>query len=108
KEAEFISETLFSGDIRELNSQQIEVAFSHVPSVEIDNESLSLVDLLVNTEIEPSKRQAREDIENGAIYIDGIRTDDVNSMINPKEHFGGDFIVIRRGKKKYFLVRINK
>ena len=106
EEAELISKALFSGDIQSLNVQQIEAAFSNVPSVDISNEPKLLVDLLVDTKIEPSKRQAREDIKNGAIYIDGVRNNDLEAVIRPEEHFDGKFIVIRRGKKKYFLVRV--
>lgn len=106
KEAEQISQALFSGDIQSLSISQIEAAFANVPSVEIASTDISLVQLLVDTKIEPSKRQAREDVKNGAIYIDGERNNNLDAIIHPKEHFEGHFIVIRRGKKKYFLVRV--
>ena len=52
--------------------------------------------------IEPSKRQAREDVSNGAISINGDRVTDLNFVINPSDEFDGKFVVIRKGKKITF------
>ena len=108
KDAEMISQALFSGDIKSLNVEQVESAFANVPTVTMPNEPQNLVQLLVDTKIEPSKRQAREDVKNGAIYINGERNQDLEAVIDPSESFDGRFVVIRRGKKKYFLVRVEK
>ena len=106
KEAEKISEILFSGQIKELTTDQIAQAFASVPSVEISSEEQNLVDFLVDNKIEPSKRQAREDIKNGAIYINGDREQDLDYILNPKTSFDGKYVVIRKGKKKYFLAKV--
>lgn len=106
EDAEMISKALFSGDIKSLNIEQVESAFANVPTVTISNEKVNLVQLLVDTKIEPSKRQAREDVKNGAIYINGDRNQDLEAEIDPSQSFEGRFIVIRRGKKKYFLLRV--
>lgn len=60
----------------------------------------------LKTEIEKSKRQAREDITNGAIYINGERTQDLEFEIDPTASFDGKFVIVRRGKKKYFLAEV--
>ena len=104
-EAEKISAALFSGNISELTAEQIEQGFQDVPSFDIKREEVGLVELLVDeTSIEASRRQAREDIKNGAISINGERVTDVSYTVDPKASFGGRFMVVRRGKKKYFLV----
>ena len=64
------------------------------------------MDLLIAAEVDSSKRQAREDVNNGAIYINGDKVVDVETIIDPSDSFGGKFIVIRRGKKNYFLAKI--
>ncbi|MEJ4455505.1 S4 domain-containing protein, partial [Enterococcus faecium] len=51
-------------------------------------------------------RQAREDIKNGAIRINGEKITDVDAEIDPKAAFDGKFVIVRRGKKKYFLARV--
>ena len=47
----------------------------------------------------PSKRQAREDVNNGAIYINGERQQDVNYALALEDKIDGEFTIIRRGKK---------
>ncbi len=100
-----ISKALFEGDIKSLNAKEIEEGFKDVPSYTMEEERLGLVDLLVAAKISSSKRQAREDIQNGAIYINGDREKDLSYEIDEKDKLDGSFTVIRRGKKKYFLIR---
>lgn len=106
EDAEAISKALFSGDIQSLTVDQIEAGFANMPTVEIAATPENIVELLVATKIEPSKRQAREDVKNGAIYINGERQQDLDYQIDPSEHFDGRYVVIRRGKKKYFLAKV--
>jgi tyrosyl-tRNA synthetase len=105
KQAIRISEALFSGSVSELTAEEIEQGFKDVPSFEYEGEEVPLVELLVMAKIVPSKRQAREDITNGAIYINGERIQDVNAVITKENRIEGRFTIIRRGKKKYYLIR---
>ncbi|EDL65322.1 tyrosine--tRNA ligase [Bacillus sp. SG-1] len=101
-----ITEALFSGNIKELSSAEIKQGFKDVPSfTQSTEEEINLVDLLVNTKISPSKRQAREDIGNGAIYINGDRTTDLQHVMSEADRIDGQFTIIRRGKKKYFMIQ---
>ena len=102
-----ITEALFSGDVKELTAQQIEDGFKHMPNVVIKTEALNIVDWLVDTAIEPSKRQAREDIENGAISINGDKITSTETMITPSLAIDERFIIVRKGKKNYTLVTLN-
>lgn len=107
KEAERISDTLFGGDIKSLSTADLEMLFNRIPSKEITAAEKPLVDLLVETEIEPSKRQAREDLNNGALMVNGEKLSDAEYVIKPAESFfDGEFIVIRRGKKNYTLLKV--
>lgn len=101
-----ITDALFSGDIKNLTAAEIKEGFKDVPSYEhASGEEIGIVDLLVNSEISPSKRQAREDVGNGAIYINGERVTDVEYLLSRNDRIEGQFTVIRRGKKKYFLIK---
>ncbi|MGF2385718.1 tyrosine--tRNA ligase [Lentilactobacillus otakiensis] len=107
KQAEHITAALFSGNVAELTTAEIEQGFKNMPSVEVSSEPLNIVQWLVDaTKIEKSRRQAREDITNGAIRINGEKVQDVDYEINPANKFDGKFVIVRRGKKKYFLARI--
>ena len=103
--SEKISRALFYGNLQELAEAEIEEAFNDVPSHSMQEEELNLVDLLVTSKVSSSKRQAREDIKNGAIYINGERCTEMDRALRKAEGLHGKFLVIRRGKSKYTLVR---
>lgn len=104
EEARKVTEALFSGDIKSLDAAQIKDALKDAPSAEVDGDDNGLVNVLVNAGISSSRRQAREDIQNGAIYINGERQQDVSSIISNDDKINGEFTVFRRGKKKYTIV----
>ena len=105
EQAVHISESLFNGDIKVLSADEIAQGFKGVPTYQVSNDDeLNIVELLTTSKIEASKRQAREDIQNGAIYVNGERQQDINYVINEEDRIGGKYVVIRRGKKKYFLL----
>ncbi|WP_271401412.1 tyrosine--tRNA ligase [Salinicoccus roseus] len=104
-EAQRITEALFSGDIKSLSVDQIRDAFKDVPSASYTDDDMNLVKVLVETGISSSRRQAREDIKNGAIYINGERQQDIDYEIHEDDKLDSAFTVIRRGKKKYHMVK---
>lgn len=104
EEALRITEALFSGNIKELSGKELKDAMKNAPQATLENTEHPLVNLLVDAEISPSRRQAREDIKNGAIYINGEREQDVDYTVTSKDFLEGDLIVFRRGKKKYTVV----
>ena len=95
-----ISESLFTGNIKSLSDTEIEIAFHGVPTVEITEET-KLIDLLVNNNIASSSREAREFLNNNAITLDGDIVNDENLIIDMTKKYH----TIRRGKKKYYLVK---
>lgn len=101
-----ISEALFGGDVTQLSAAEIKQGFKDVPSYAMDTKAdIGLVELLVQANIAPSKRQAREDIQNGAIYLNGARLQDVQRVIGEQDRIEDQFVIIRRGKKKYYLIQ---
>ena len=101
-----ISEALFYGNLQDLSGSEIEEGFSDVPSYELNGSSeVGLIDMLVDAKVSSSKRQAREDIKTGAIYINGERCEDMGRSLRPVDGLAGKYLVIRRGKRKYFLVK---
>ncbi|MBC1920808.1 tyrosine--tRNA ligase [Listeria grayi] len=100
-----ISNALFSGDIASLTAEEIEQGFKDVPTIQAAKEDAKLVDWLVESGIEPSKRQSREDISNGAIYLNGERCQDLEKVISSRDRIEDKYLIIRKGKKKYFLIQ---
>lgn len=107
EQAKRITAALFTGDIKSLTADEIEQGFKEMPTFKATKEAKNIVDWLVELGIEPSKRQAREDITNGAISMNGERVTDLTYEVNENHAIGGRFIIIRKGKKKYSLVKVD-
>ena len=68
------------------------------------DENHNIVELLVSAGVVNSKRQAREDVQNGAIYVNGDRIQDLDYVLSDADKLENELTVIRRGKKKYFVL----
>ena len=105
EQAVHITEQLFAGNLKALSARDLKVALNGVPTYEISaDENLNIVELLVNAKISPSKRQAREDVQNGAIYINGERVQDLDYTLSDTDKIDNEITVVRRGKKKNFVL----
>jgi tyrosyl-tRNA synthetase len=107
------SEFLFGGEVRGLGPEEILEIFSDVPSSTIDTEEftgdgLDLVTLLVRAGVAPSKGEARRAVEQGGIYLNSVRVTDPQLRMRQEDALHERFLVIRKGKKSYFLVRVGR
>lgn len=103
-EAVKISHALFSGDIKALTAKEIEMGFGDLPSINL-HDNLTLVDTLIEASLAKSKREAREFIQNGAVSLNGDKCQDLEHILSTSDAIEGKFIVIRRGKKLYALIK---
>ena len=105
QQAQRISHALFYGEFGALGKEEILQGFHDVPTHSMETESLPLVDLLVEAKVCSSKREARQDVQNGAIYINGNRCTELDRTLGTGDGLHGKYLIIRRGKKKYTLVQ---
>ena len=103
-EAVKISHALFSGDIKALTAKEIEMGFGDLPSINL-HDNLTLVDALIEASLAKSKREAREFIQNGAVSLNGDKCQDLEHILSTSDAIEGKFIVIRREKKLYALIK---
>lgn len=105
KEALNITEQLFAGNIKSLSVKELKQGLRGVPNYQVKvDDNLNIVEMLVTAGIVNSKRQAREDVQNGAIYVNGERIQDLNYTLTDADKLENELTVIRRGKKKYFVL----
>ena len=78
-----------------------------VPTVELSDENTTLIDLLVNNKICSSRREAREFLNAGSITLNGDKVTDENLAITRDLAIEGEVIVLRRGKKKNYIVKFS-
>lgn len=96
-----ISECLFSNEINKLSKQEIEEGFKGFPVNKINTDEL--VQLLIDIKAASSKREAREFITSGAVTINGEKHTDVEEKINDSMFIENTYLIIKRGKKNYYL-----
>ena len=99
-----ITKALFSGNIKELTLDELKVAVKGMPKAQLPKEDINIVDFLVESGVVTSKRQAREDVNNGAISINGDKVTDLAFTVDSSSRLEDSFTVVRRGKKNYKLV----
>ncbi|AGR41559.1 tyrosine--tRNA ligase [Spiroplasma taiwanense] len=100
-----ITESLFSGNIQELKKKELLSIVNSLVVTKVTT-SLELVDFLVQSNIVTSKREARELINEGAIWINNTNDFSQNTKID-KEYLTVDsYIIVRKGKRNYSVVEL--
>jgi tyrosyl-tRNA synthetase len=102
-EALKVTEALFSGDFKDLSALAFKMLSKTLKTIQYHQE-LNVVDALISLDLASSKREARTFIQQGAIYVNNEKVDDVDQLINYQFAYEGQYIIIRRGKKKYALI----
>jgi tyrosyl-tRNA synthetase len=110
--AEHATAVLFGGDWHELTAQQLAEAFrgcavSDVARSKLGTPDGSLVNLLAEVGVSPSRRRAREDVAAGAVRVNGERESDVERVVGDGDLLDGGHVVLRRGKKTYHVLRFS-
>ena len=103
KKAVKMSEALFSGNVKDLSAKDIDVLFKDAEKKTLEKDT-NLVDLLVEPKVCSSKREAREFVSGGSISINGDKVTDLEKVLSKEDSIEGKYIILRRGKKKYFLI----
>lgn len=104
KKAIHVSEALFSGEIKDLDVEEIEMGFRNLTSVTVE-EDILLIDALLQLDLVKSKREAREMIQNNATTVNGEKVSDLDFIIQKQAAFGNKYTIVRKGKKRYAVIR---
>ena len=109
--AEQATAVLFGGAIEGLGAGEVEEIFHDVPSSEVTPDALAgdgigWVDLFAGTSLASSRGDARRSIEGGGAYLNNVRVDDPSRVVRAEDTVDGRFLVLRKGKKNYHLVRV--
>ena len=97
-----MSEALFTGKFNDFGKEEIEQLFNGYDKIEVETE-VNIVDLLMNMGVAGSKREAREYITGNAISINGEKVNQLEYIISDKDFLGGTYIIVKRGKKNYYI-----
>ncbi len=111
--AEQAAQALFGGDITGLSGAEIADIFAEVPASQMPRQPLAagevtVLDLLVNSTLAKSKAEARRALAEGGIYLNNQRVTDPAQLLGPADVLDGSFLLLRRGKKTYHLVKVTE
>ena len=100
------SAILFGEEQEEVHPQVFDVLAGEIPTVTVDGETaLTIVDVVTHAGLAKSKSEARRSVEQGGIYLNQQRVEDVARKITPQDWIGGRNLLLRKGKKEYALLR---
>ncbi len=89
---------LFAGGGNTANMPEIEL-----PEEDFEDGQIGILKLLVKAGLASSNGEARRNVEQGGVSIDGDKVTDVKAQV-AKDSIGQDGIVLKRGKKKFMRV----
>ena len=104
------SRVLYGELVEGLNDKIVSEIFADVPSFEVSLAKLKLgwdiVEALVETQVVESKGKARQLVESGGIYLNNKRVETIEKKISADDNISKSFILIRKGKKDYHLIKV--
>ncbi|MCS7286742.1 MAG: tyrosine--tRNA ligase [Anaerolineae bacterium] len=109
--AEKASRILFGEEIQDITAEEVEEIFGDVPSTEVRKEELSgegmlITELLVKCGVASSRSDGRRLIQGGGIYLNNVRVTDIELRVALDRAIEGKFLVLRKGRKDYHLVKV--
>ena len=102
KKALKLTESLFNNKFDDLELSDIEDIFKNEKVSEVALNK-NITDLLIDMKVASSKREAREFINGNAISINGNKINDLELIIDDSYFLHGKYIIIKRGKKNYYI-----
>lgn len=102
-----LTDHLFNNKFNDLSKKDVEDLFKNEDKNEIDL-NMNIIDMLLTMNVAKSKREAREFINTGAISINGERITDTEKTIDISMFIENTYIVVKRGKKNYYIGKLSK
>ena len=107
------ADALFGGDVRVIEADMLEDVFADVPasqhtSTSLEGDGVALAELLPETSLAGSRREAREFLRNGSISVNGVKVaGDVaeGRVLGTGDLLHGRTILLKRGKKAWHATR---
>ena len=107
EKALLMSEVLFTGEFTKLNKEELLEVFMGYEKKKVECDK-DIITLLLDMGIVSSKREAREFVSNNAISINGKKVNDLEYIVREDDFLFGEYIILKRGKKNYYIGVINR
>jgi len=98
-------------DVANLNPEAFEKMLGGIDTFEVHKadvaNGINVVDLLVDkAAVFPSKTEARKMVTGNAVSINKTKIADVNAIINLDAFIGGNYLLVSKGKKENYLIKL--
>jgi len=102
------SQALFGGsDLAEVDERTLAAAVAEVPSVQVPAGDLpTVVDLMAELGIVPSKSAARRAIAEGGAYLNNRKVTSEDAVPGPEDLLHGRYLILRVGKRRVSAVEV--
>lgn len=103
------SKVLFGGSLEGLSARDIQSIFANIPSSELDRDAVigqPVIDVIAMAGFLKSKGEARRLQQGGGLSMNNIKIEDAATTISETDLIDNQLILLRSGKKKYFLLRL--
>lgn len=109
-DAQKASTIMFGGGLDGISEAVFTDVVGEVPTSDfgpdqLSGEGTSLIDLVVQAGLCPSKGQARKDIAAGGIYVNNERSNDIARNLTASDLLFGQYLLLRKGKRNYAVLR---
>ena len=84
-----------------------EVPTKEITASQLEADGNTLIELLVHSGLCPSKGQARKDIQGGGIYVNNVKSPDINRAITSSDLLFGKYLLLRKGKRSYTVLKLS-
>ena len=106
------SEILFGAEIGDTSEETFGDVVGEVPTKDIltsqlEGDGTALIELLVHSDLCPSKGQARKDIQGGGIYVNNLKSPDITRAITTNDLLFGQYLLLRKGKRSYTVLKLS-
>ncbi|MFV0382212.1 MAG: tyrosine--tRNA ligase [Breznakia sp.] len=99
-----ITSVFFKGNILDLDEVELQDALKGMPQVDVlDNRNI--IDVLVDANIASSKREAREWVKAGSIFVNAVKVTDCEFIVSKNKAILDDLTLLKKGKRNYFVVK---
>ena len=105
------SEILFGGSLDGITEEIFNDVAGEVPTKDLeksrlDGAGMPIAELIVHAGLAPAKGAARKDLEAGGIYLNNVRVADHTRSVSAGDLLFGKYLLLRKGKKSYAVVRV--
>ena len=104
KEVLNVTESLFQGTFGKLSPKELVMASKSLDTIEVSHE-IGILNALSQTNLASSNREARQFVTSGAVMVNDEKITDINYIIGKEKAYYGQYVILRRGKKKYSFIK---